>query len=266
MTAETERGEILLGRFAEEFGYVPVFGDPNLAKAFNDEELVDYFAYGIGLWIAKPLGTLHRMALEDPDFGFAIMFVVNSFPEFLGKIQGCPKNKRYLNGIRYILGDDVSEDLASWLHKRMRHAIAHSLLVQEGIIIYARGNVPIRYNRDKTAVVITPVAFAQACLIAISNYIRALQAELKNAESANTDFLGNFKKYMISEKQEYFSVQLHGTSYGCRERIDGCDNITENIRQLNVFQGPERTIEKPDVVVENPGQLLKLCKQLIRGD
>ena len=263
MTHETERGEILIGRFAEEFGYVPVFGDPNLAKVFTDEELVDYFAHGLGLWIAKPLGTLHSMALEDPDYGFAIMFVVNSIPEFLGKIQGFPQNRRYLNGIRYILGEDVSEDLASWLHKRMRHSIAHSLLVQEGIVIYARGNVPIRFNRDKTAVVIIPVAFAQSCLVAISKYIRSLQAALTTGQSANTSYLGAFKGYMTSAKQKFLFVEHLETSYGCRVRVEsGSDTICQlkAIEDLTIL---ESTTKIPDVVVESPDQLLKLVKQLI---
>ncbi len=263
MSDEIEKGENLIARFAEEYGYVPVFGDPNLANAFNDEELIDYFAYGIGKWIAKPLGTLHKMALEDPDYGFAIMFVVNSFPEFLGKIMGYSEGRRYFPGIRYILGPEVSDELARWLYNRMRSSIAHSLFVQEGIVIYAMGSVPLRYNRDKTAVVITPVAFAQACLIAISRYIRALQAELNIGESASTNYLGAFKKYMISEKQKYLHVELSNTSYGCRVRVEQDADLIGELKAIQGLKVCESTTNRPDVIVDSPHQLLKLVVQLI---
>ena len=203
------------------------------------------------------------MALKDPDYGFAIMFIVNSIPEFLGKIMGYPENKRYFPGLRYVLGPAISDELARWLHNKMRSSIAHSLLVQEGIVIYARGSVPIRYNRDKTAVVITPVAFAQACLMAISQYIRELQAELRAEEHASTRLFGTFKKYMTAEKQRYLFVKYQDTSYGSRVRVEPDSETTCQLKALQALEITESTTAVPDVVVESPEQLVKLLEHLI---
>ena len=42
-----QKADKLFLRFGERYGYTPVFGDPNLATVFSDEELVDYFEYAI---------------------------------------------------------------------------------------------------------------------------------------------------------------------------------------------------------------------------
>ncbi len=263
-----QKADQLFFRFGEQYGYTPVFGDPNLAKSFSDEELIDYFDYGIRLWIKKPLAKLYalQVAEKDPDYGFAVMIIINSIPEFIGKIQGHSKDKQINEGLKYIFGDELDEFVMECLRIKLRNSIAHNLFTQENIVLNAMGFTPVQPKPDETAIIINPVAMAVHFANALDRFVRELRAELDENQHAKTTWFAEFKKYMTGNKVKYFSVQLHGISYGYRERIKSYDSVTEQIRRLNAFQGMDFTIEKPDVVVENPDQLLELCKQLLRGN
>lgn len=268
MTEENEqRAKRLIMRFGEKYGYTPVFGDPNLGKAYDDGELIDYFEYGIRLWIMKPLEKLFalQMADHDPDYGFGMMIIINSIPEFIGKIQGHPENKQITEGVKYIFGDNVDDYVIDCLRKKLRNAIAHNLFTQEHIELNGQGFTPVQAKPDETAIIINPAALAWQFVNALGRFVNELRAELDENQVAETTWFADFKKYMTGNKLKYFSVYLHGTSYGYRERIRTYDDITEQIRKLSGLQVLDITVEKPDVVVENPDQLLELCKQLVRG-
>lgn len=265
MSDEMERGTRLIFRFGEKYGYTPVFGDPNLAKVYNDIELIDYFEHGIQLWIMKPLAALFELQRvnHDPDYGFAMMIIINSIPGFIGKIQGHPEKRQYKEGIKYIFEGKIDEDVMECLREKLRNSVAHNLFTQENITLNGQGFTPVQVNRDETAIVITPIAMAAKFRSALDRFVRELRAELDENQYVDSTWFAKFKEYMTGNRLKYFSVQLHGVSYGYRERIKSYDSITEQIRHLNRFQ-VDVAIEKPDVVVEGPDQLLELCKQLIR--
>lgn len=257
----------LFSRFGEKYGYTPVFGDPNLGEAFDDVELIDYFEYGIRLWIMKPLEKLFalQVADHDPDYGFAMMIIINSIPEFIGKIQGHPETKQINEGVKYIFGDNVDDYVIDCLRKKLRNAIAHNLFTQEHIVLNGHGVTPVQAKPDETAIIINPVVLALQFVNALGRFVNELRAELEENQVAETTWFAEFKKYMTGNKLKYFSVKLNGKSYGYRERIRSYTDITEQIRKLSRFQGMDFTVEKPDVIVENPDQLLELCRQLVRG-
>lgn len=264
MTMEMQKAEELITCFGEKYGYVPVFGDSNLAEVFDDIELVDFFEHGIRLWIAKPLSGLHQSAGIDPDFGFAIIMVINAIPEFLGKIQGHPENKQYEKGIEYILGKGIDGEIKGCLRLNLRNSIAHNLFTQENIILNLRGHTPVQYNRDGTAIIISPIALSNAFLNAIHKYIEELRAELDPKQNTDTSLFSSFKKYMINGKIKYFAVEYQAVSYGYRKRIKPDTRIERKIKNMGKFQVFDDTPDTPDIVVQTPGQLLQLCKQLVQ--
>lgn len=260
---EMQKAEELIARFGEKYGYVPVFGDPNLVEVFDDIELVDFFEHGIRLWIAKPLSILRQSAGIDPDFGFAIIMVINAIPEFLGKIQGYPEKKQYEKGIEYILGKGVDGEIKECLRQKLRNSIAHNLFTRENIILNLRGHKPVQYNPDGTAIIINPIALSNAFLNAIHKYIEELRAEL-DPQNTVTSLFSSFKEYMINSEIEYFAVKYQAVSYGYRKRIKPDTGIERKIKNMGKFQVFDDTPDTPDIVVQTPGQLLQLCKQLIQ--
>ena len=248
----------------EKYGYTPVFGDPNLGEVFDDSELVDYFEYGIRLWIMKPLEKLYalQVADNDPDYGFAMMITINSIPEFIGKIQGHPKKNQIEEGIKYILGDDVDDYVIECLRKKLRNSIAHNLFTQENIVLNANGFTPIQPKPDETAIIINPVAMALQFMNALGRFVNELRAELDGKQNAETAWFAGFKTYMTGTRVKYFSVKYHGSTFGYRKRIKEYKEVTQRITNLETFTVVETTNLKPDVVVESPEQLLELCRQL----
>ncbi len=263
MTEEIPRVLKLIQCFVEKYGYTPVFGDPRLKDVFNDDELVDYFEYAIKIWIEKPLKALCTLqdTTNDPDYGFAMMMIINSIPEFLGKIQGHPKNKLYEKGIEYILGEDIDSDMKECLRLKLRGSIAHNLFTQEGIILNAGSSTHAQYDSNEATITINPVALSKTFLNAIHRYIEALRAELDSEQDADTNLFSSFKEYM-TDKKIYFAVKYQRLSYGYLRRAESAESYEveykiKNMEGFQVFCG------KPRIVVETSEQLLRLCKQLV---
>ena len=136
----------------------------------------------------KPLTKLYELQLanNDPDYGFAMMIIINSIPEFLGKIQGHPKAKQIEEGVKYIFGDGVAEYVIDCLRKKLRNSIAHNLFTQENIVLNAQGFTPVQPKPDETAIIINPVAMALQFMNALGRFVEELRAELNENHNADT--------------------------------------------------------------------------------
>jgi hypothetical protein len=66
-------------------GRVPAWDDPEL-NFLSERERILYFSNLVRIWLVQPIEQLRESNRQDPDFGFALLLVVNPIPELLGKL------------------------------------------------------------------------------------------------------------------------------------------------------------------------------------
>ena len=179
-----------------------VFGSKALDK-LDDRSLVEFFEHSMQIWIEKPLSVLRAWEQCDPDIGFALLLVINALPEFVGKIQGYPKNEQYVAGVKYILGQDIHGRLASHLQSTLRNSLAHTLFTQEGIALLREAPKATQFNSDCDTAIVSPGKLAVDCLRAIDRYVGELRLEaqaLQDGKTRSTEWFEAFRAYMTGER------------------------------------------------------------------
>ena len=150
-------------------GRVPAWDDPEL-NFLSERERILYFSNLVRIWLVQPLEKMRELNWQDPDFGFALLLVVNPIPELLGKLilgkndqpseskkiceqcdtckqckscktcftdepstesnEGDERKYPYNEGVRYALSYDLDDDDIKSIYSAIRCALAHNAVIE----------------------------------------------------------------------------------------------------------------------------------------
>ena len=152
-------------------------------KGFTLEETIDAFAALYRLWILGFVEKLMNMPGTMPDAGFAILMMLNAYPEMIAQLTGHTGDKPSLfkAGLVEIFPEvkgDREDEVCTHLYSYMRSCLAHMSLTGENILLSEDFPKALTAGEPggKLLVVVNPRKWCETILQHFDHYIE----ELKN--------------------------------------------------------------------------------------
>jgi hypothetical protein len=156
-----------------------------IAPESNDR--IDSFRKAVDFWLMQYAGTL----ANDVNAGYALLAVLNSYPDFIAQLKGfvpSTESKNYLKE-RYIFGIldvfphlntiEKRQEVLDALYADLRCTLAHALLTGQKIVLAS--HIPesiMTCSYDKTMlVVVNPQLWFQQVYTHFNAYISALDTD-----------------------------------------------------------------------------------------